>query len=293
MSLEILSTVWGRQYLETFKKTAIESLSWDKNKEALIKEGTTWNIYTDKEFIPEITALCHELNHEIKYNIQSRETLRDYIDENQSATIWQMRRSIDTGCKVLLAPPDTLFGDGTIAGLLSAAEDPGSVVVVPHPRVLPSILEEIEPMPLPIDNAPLVGIAWRHLHEAWIHAEVGCKDQSSYIGGIWWKKVNGLITGKHLLPSPYMIHFLEQDMEYFDKACSFGHFDWRWPGDILVPQGRQRYIASSDLAFIVEITDPNKNVPQIYENQPATGFHRDDPHNRANAQIMFTFRGAS
>ena len=292
MALEILSTVWGRPYLETFKQTALRSLSWDKNKASLIKEETIWNIYTDKEFVQELFDHCHDLNPKITYNIQSREVLRDYIDENQSAIMWQMRRSIDWGCKVLLAPPDTLFGDGTVAGLLSAAEDPGSVVVVPHPRVTPSILDDLEPMYLSLDNAPLVSLAWAHLHESWIHAEIGHSNQSSWMGGIWWKKVNGLITGKHLLPSPYMLHFTEEDMEYFDKACSFGHFDWRWPGDMLVPQGRQRYIASSDLAFIVEITAPEKNVPPIYDGQPKTGFHRNDPHNKANSQIVFTFRGS-
>ncbi len=285
--LEILSTVWGREYLETFKQTAIRSLAWENNKQSLITEGTTWNIYTDQEFIPELFELCMHLNAGITYNIQPRSSLRTYIDENQSATLWQMKRSIDSGCKVLLAPPDTLFGDGSVAGMLSAAADPGSVVVVPHPRVTPDILKEEGSY----SNAALVNIAWKHLHESWHHAEIGCDNQSSWMGGIWWQKVNGLITGKHLLPSPYMLHFTEEDMDYFDKASGFGHFDWRWPGDILVPQGRQRYIASSDLAFIVEITAPDKNIPPIYEGQPKTGFHRNDPHNKANAQIMFTFRG--
>lgn len=294
MGLQILSTAWGKAHIELLKKTAIKSLSWDNNQEALTKAETIWNIYTDEDEVESLDKFSRKSIPGIKFNIQSRNSLRNYIDENQSATIWQMERSIESGDKVLLAPPDTIFGDGTIEGLLAAGRDEGSVVVTPHPRVLPTILSTYKGpyWDLSCENWGLVDLAWTHLHESWIHAEIGHPNQSSYMGGIWWERVNGLIMGKHLLPSPYLIGFTKQDLEYFDRACSFGHFDWRWPGDILIPQGRQRYIGSSDLAFIVEITEAHKNVPPIYENQPKTGFHRDDPHNRANNQIVFTFRGS-
>jgi hypothetical protein len=146
---------------------------------------------------------------------------------------------------------------------------------------------------LPVDNGPLVALAWRHLHDAWVHGERGHANQSSYVGGVEWWRVNNLIQGTHRLPSPYLIQFTKEDLQYFKSAISFGNFDHVWPSDILIPRGRQRYLGSSDAAFIVEITDPNKNVPPIIENQPKTGFWKDHLQNRSNAQIIFTFRGST
>ncbi len=292
MALQILTCVWGKSHIELFKKTALESLSWDKNKKALTDAQAIWNIITDDvDAMKELTKHLPEPIYPI-INIRSMEDHRDYIDQVQSASIWQMERSVESKDKVLLAPPDTIFGDGTVANLLEAGKDNESVVVVPHARVLPSILTEMDSFYLPVDNAPLVSLAWRHLHDAWVHAERGHANQSSYVGGVEWWRVGNIIQGTHRLPSPYLIQFTKEDLLYFRSAISFGHFDHMWPGDILIPRGRQRYLGSSDAAFIVEITEADKNVPPIIEGQPESGFWRDHLHNRSNGQIIFTLRGS-
>lgn len=292
MSLQILSCVWGSNHIDLFRRTALESLSWDKNKKALVEAQAIWNIITDQvDTMKELTKDLPEPLYPI-VNIRSIDQHRDYIDQVQSASLWQMERSIEAKDKVLLAPPDTIFGDGTIANLLAAGSDEGSVVVVPHARVLPTILDHMDSFFLPVDNAPLVTLAWEYLHDSWVHAERGHANQSSYVGGVEWWKVGNIIQGTHRLPSPYLIQFTKEDLMYFQSAISFGHFDHMWPGDILIPRGRQRYLGSSDAAFIVEITEADKNVPPIIENQPKTGFWRDNLHNKNNAQIIFTFRGS-
>lgn len=292
MGLQILSCVWGKNHIELFKKTAYESLSWDKNKKALIEAQAIWNIITDDvEAMKEITKDLPSPLYPI-VNIRSIELHRDYIDQVQSASIWQMETSLEAKDKVLLAPPDTIFGDGSIANLLEAGKDDDSVVVVPHARVLPSILNEMESFYLPVDNAPLVSLAWRHLHDAWVHGERGHPNQSSYVGGVTTWRVGNLIQGVHLLPSPYLMQFTKEDLMYFRSAISFGNFDHVWPSDILISRGRQRYLGSSDAAFIVEITEADRNVPPIIENQPKSGFWRDNLQTRHNAQIIFTFRGS-
>lgn len=282
MGLQILSTVWGKKHHEMFFKTAFASLLWDENKEAL--KGAKWNIFSDD---PKTIEISIPPDTGINFNIQSTEKLRNYIDQVQSASIWQMEQAIESGDKVLLAPPDTIFGDGTVDGLLAAGRDSESVVVVPHARVLPSILDVN--MSYGLDNQMLMTSAWDHLHDSWIHAERGHPNQSSYVGGVEWWWAGRCIQGTHRLPSPYLISFTGEDLNYFKSAISFGHFDHMWPGDILIPRGRQRYLASSESAFIVEITEADKNVPPIVENQPKSGFWRDNPHNKANAQVIFTF----
>lgn len=286
MSLQILTTCWG-PHIELFQKTALRSLAWEDNRAALQRIKAVWNIFCDDT--KKMEKICKKSELDIKFNIQGTEKLRDYIDQVQSANIWQMKESIETGDKVLLAPPDTIFGDGTVDGLLQAGQDQESVVVVPHPRVLPKILDDTF-LPNGFNNEMLVAASWEYLHDSWVHAERGHPNQSSYVGGVEWWKFGDIIQGTHRLPSPYLIQFTKEDLQYFQAAISFGHFDHMWPGDILLPRGRQRYVASSDSCFIVEITEADKNVPPIIENQPKTGFWRSNPHNINNAMITFTFR---
>lgn len=288
MSLQILTCVWGKTHLDMFKKAALRSLSWTKNKESLIKYDAKWNIFTDDDDVESLLSYCKEALPSVNFNVKPTSLLRNYIDPIQSATIWQIDECFKASDKLLLVAPDVIFGDGSIEGLWACAQDKDSVVVSPHPRVLSSIIDEITNVPL--SNAELVTLSWQHLHESWVHGEKGHINQSTYMGGIEWTAYDNLIFGKHMLPSPYLIQFTEEDLRYFKKAGSFGNFDWRWPGDILVGRQRQRYVASSDLVFFVEITDSEKNIPPIYENSPRTGFHRNDPHNHQNAQVVFTFR---
>lgn len=289
MSLQILTTCWGKKHIKLFEQTALRSLSWRKNRWALQSVDAVWTIYTDDQDMALMKEICQVEG--IEFNIQSTTKLRNYIDMVQSAHIAMIEHCVKTGDKLLLAPPDTIFGDGTVLGLLTASHDPGSVVVVPHPRVLPNILNNGDMVVnFPFSNPELVDLAWEHLHDSWVHAERGHPNQSSYVGGVTWWYARDNICGTHCLPSPYMINFTDEDLQYFKSAISFGHFDHMWPGDVLIPRGRQRYLASSDAAFIVEITEADKNVPPIIENQPSHGFWRDHIHNKANQQIIFTFR---
>lgn len=291
MSLQILSIAWGKRHIELFQQTALRSLSWPKNRAAIQAVNATWNIFTDDTNMARMKDICHIPG--IEFNIQSTTKLRKYIDQVQSANIWAMELCIERKEKLLLAPPDTIFGDGTILGLLTAGFDQDSVVVVPHPRVLPTILDNGDmAVSYNFTNSELVDLAWDYLHDSWVHAERGHSNQSSYVGGVEWWRSGDNICGTHRLPSPYLCSFTQEDLMYFKSAISFGHFDHKWPGDILIPRCRQRYLASSNAAFIMEITEADKNVPPIIENQPSHGFWRNDIHNQANGQIIFTFTGA-
>lgn len=284
MRIQILSTIWGETHKELFKKAALKSLSWPKNAKAL--QGAKWNIFADDEHHEELKAL---MPHGIQVDFRSTSSLRDYIDQVQSASIWQMNECLKHNEKLLLAPPDTIFADGSIENLLLLGEDPDTCVVVPHPRVLPKMLDDLE---APKSPAQLTSLSFKHLHKSWENAELNHPLQNSYIGGVEWRKLtDSLYAVTHRLPTVYLAHFTEEDLQYFKSAISFGNFDHRWPGDILIPRGRQRYCGSSESCFIVEVTEQGKNVPPTRPGDPTRGFWFDWPHNRANAQITAIWRG--
>lgn len=289
MSLQLMSVVWGSKHIELFKETAVRSMGFKQNLKALVDHEALWNIFTDDENIKDIEEIIKWTG--LKSRIKSKKQLRNYIDPVQSATIWQIEECLSTGSKLLLVPPDTIYGDGSVPNLLKKAKDKGSVLVVPHPRVLPSFVNDFR-SGRELSNPELVSLAFKHLHRAWTEAEKGCPNQSSYVGGVEWERqAEDHYKVIHRLPSPYLINFEPEDLNYFKNAISFGHFDHMWPGDILVPKGRQVYIDDSDIAFICEVTDPDKNVPPIIQGQPTEGFWRNHVHNVHNAQITATFKG--
>jgi hypothetical protein len=291
VGLQILSSVWGKKHVELFKRTAIKSLSWPKNLETLQNLKAKWNIFADEEHHQEIVQAMPTGIH---FNLKSSVLLRDYIDQVQSASIWQIKECLKSGDKLLLAPPDSIFGDGTVQGLWTLGRDKGSCVVVPHPRVLPSIGQAVYGDNW-YTNAELVSISFRHLHKSWSDAEDGHPMQNSFVGGVEWTKVTSrpydLYAVTHRLPTVYLADFTDEDLQYFKSASSFGNWDHVWPSDILVPRGRQRFCGSSDACFVVEITEEDKNVPPILEKAPTKGFWREHPHNKSNAQITAIFRG--
>lgn len=289
MKLQLMSVVWGSKHIELFKETAVRSMGFKRNLKALLEQEAVWNVFTDDENIKDIEEIVKwtGLNHKIK----SKKDLRNYIDPVQSATIWQIEECFITGSRLLLAPPDTIFGDGSVPNMLEAGKAPGAVVVVPHPRVLPSFVHDFR-AGRELSNPELVTLAFKHLHRAWTEAEKGCVNQSSYVGGVEWEKLGeDHYAVVHRLPSPYLMDFKSSDLSYFKRAISFGHFDHMWPGDELVPNGRQVYIDDSDQAFICEVTDPDKNVPPVIPGQPKEGFWRNHAHNIHNAKITAHFKG--
>lgn len=287
MGLQLLTTVWGKEHVEMFKLVSLKSLSWPKNLSALRELKAKWNIFTDDDSVKELSKAMPVGVH---FNIQSITRLRDYIDQVQSAYVWQIRECLKSNDRLLIAPPDTIYGDGSVTNLWKMGRDQHSVVVVPHSRAHPEILKEIED---PKSNSELVLLCLKHLHGCWTHAEIGHENQNMFGTGMEWQKLEpNLLSVTHLLPTPYLVHFTEEDLDYFKNTSGSGHYDHRWPGDILIRQGRQRYCGSSDAAFMVELTDRYKNLSLSDMSAPKREFRYKWPHNEMNKQIQMSFRGA-
>lgn len=289
MSIQMLTAVWGPKHLELFKKGTIRSLAQQDNYKALVKAQAQWNIFTEPQYFDTIKNYIYEVMPNFpSVELKSTSLLRDRIDNLLSATLWQMGRCLDSNERMLLAPPDTIFGDGTIDGLLQIGKDEHSCVVVPHPRVLPNILDSNFGT-----NAELVSLAWKNLHRSWSEAEDGHPRQSSFIGGVSWRSISdNLYAVKHRLPTVYLAHFTQNDYQYFVKQIGYGAWDHTWPEELL-KQSRQRTVGASDAAFIVEVTDGDKNVPPVMRGGDPNKFWKNHFHNEINSQISCIFRGAS
>lgn len=288
MKLELLTSVWGHTHLDIFRRALLTSLSWDQNRQAL--KGAKWNLFTDDEHVAYLYKLCQDALPDTEISVGTTSMLRRYIDITQSAVVWQVEECLKNQSRLVMAPPDTIFGNGTITGLMEAGREKTSCVVVPHPRVLPTFLS-LNDIMYRANNAQLVGEAWKHLHRSWSDAEEGHEMQNSFVGGVVWKEItNGLIEVRHRLPTIYLADFTKEDLEVFKAMPSFGSYDHEFPSR-LINQGRQRFVTSSDACFIVEITDGAKNVPPIWQG-PVTEFWRKHPHNEHNKQIYSYFRKA-
>lgn len=312
-NFHIFTMVWSAYHVDLFKRACFRSLNWPKNVESL--QGRDWYVYTKREHEAEIVQLFEGRPFNLKL-IFIEDSIRvagcGFIKTSQcdngvlllDGLRKQIYHSISNKSKLLLAPPDTIFGDGTISNLISIGAQPGTCVSVCHSRVLPEIIEDLEYLVSTrgaINNANLVTMAFKHAHKSWSFAEVGHEKNNSFIGGISWKELStGLYSVCHRLPTVYFADFLENDWDFFWSQVSFGGWDHRWPAENLIRQERQRIVGSSDACMIVEITEADKNVPpdpnpeilkRILANGESDAFWNSHYHNGINRQTSVVFRG--
>lgn len=282
MKISALTTVWGN-YIDMFLNGTVKSLALDENREAM--SDVKWNIFTEESNFQKIDTVIADLLPDVEVKYRDLSTIRDRVDYLHCALIWQIKECLAQRTRMLLLPPDSIFGNKTIPNLFKIGKEPGACVVSPHPRVLPGILNEDF-----TSNQSLVRLAWKHLHRSWTDSEVGHDRQNSYIGGVAWEYLDPkTISVKHLLPTPYFCDFTEADLQFFETQPGIGAIDHVWPS-ALVQAGRLKYVGSSDACFVVEITDGDKNLPAAPLGQDQTKFWQAHPHNVFNQQIACIFR---
>lgn len=280
-----LSCVWGDAYIKRFLLGTAKTLAFPENKEAM--KGVTWNIFTDEEKFQEIDETLAKLLPDTEIRYKDLSLIRDRIDYLHSALVWQIKECVNEKARLLLLPPDSIFGDKTIPNLIKMGKDPGACIFLAHPRVLPSVLDEDF-----TSNESLVKATWKHLHRSWTDAEEESERQNSFIGGVSWRKLDdNLFAVKHLLPTPYLMDFTDSDLAYFERCYGIGDIDHTWPSK-LVGEKRIKFITSSDVGFVAEITEHDKNVPPVARGQDTGSFWKQNPHNIFFDQIAATFRGS-
>ncbi len=310
MQFNILTMVYGSHHVSLFREACLRSLNWPKNREVI--KDHEWHVYTKREHFVEIDEMFKDVP--IKLGLMEIGEAMMVAGCGMVPTAKcdasiillnglrnELKICLKSGKRLLFAPPDTIFGDGSVANLISAGIGPGSVVFAAHPRVLPSIIDEIKYRAATsggLSNARLVTLALEHSHDSWKYAELGHAKNNSFVGGICWQRTAdpGIIEVRHRLPTPYFMSFTADDWNFWWGTVGFGALDHTWPGQCLIRQERMRYIGSSDAAFVVEITDHDKNVPQEIKVETTKGLAVDSYfnwalHNSINRQFLTYFRG--
>jgi len=256
-------------------------------------EGASWSFLTKKEHQNQIAHLIKDSGLKIR-DLDFIHLPDDFNPHAAGAYMLQgflheIKMCITYGAQFLTAPPDTIFGNGSIANMREMARARDTVVFVPHVRVCPQISTELSTS---LSNAQLVGAAWRHLHKTWSEAQDGLLQINSFIGGVSWNHLrDGLYSVSHRLPTPYLINFTPEDLVFFKNQIHFGCIDHEWPSE-LIPEERMRVVGSSDAAFMVEITEPDQNVPPLeyYRHDSPDHFWRQRPHNKINRMFRSILR---
>jgi hypothetical protein len=291
--VRLFTCVWG-SYLDLFEKALVQSLCWPLNKAAL--QGAKWDLCTKREDFGPAVDIAKRVGIDIELHEIPDEMVGDH--PMMGAILLKIfrpviKRNLDSGSRMLLAPPDTIFGGDTIANLLALGDRKDSVIFVAHPRAHPTILDELDPI-RSTGNGKLVSYAWKHLHKSWSEAEYypGIQRINSFVGGVFWRKLNDeTMAITHRLPTPYLINWTEFDYNYFNNALVFGQIDHDWP-NFLVDQERCRVVGGSDAAFIVEITDAGKNIPPLesFRGEFPDVFWRGGLHNKYFGQFSIVYK---
>lgn len=309
VSLDLSTLFWGEKHTEMFANVLIPSLCAPLNREALQKKNARLRVWCEEKNFSYVARIVQELGINLELNAADQ-FLEDlptkYLNDSgimmNKMFMISAKKSHAAGVPTLQVPVDSYFGGESIANIIQAGEQPGTVVFVIHLRVKPSIRIDL-PTKGSVGNARLVSLAVtdKHAHKCFTEAEFGGERINTEVGGIFWKKrPSGIYAVQHFLPTPYLINWTKQDIDFFCRENPPGHWppvygesDHLWPGVCVYPQERARVLGSSDDAFIVELTDEGSNVPplQHYDRSFPDKFWRDSVHNKVNKMFCVTLRG--
>ncbi len=297
-SIRMFTHVWGDKYLDWMNRGLCRSLAWPKNREALSRANTKWTIFSDLNN----TQRIYEIATKVLpfHQIELKPLIMDRVDVNPLAMMMDvMRVCLLEKSSMMTCPPDTIFSDGAVDTLLDYSEIKDTCVMIPHPRVLPGLIDTL--CHTPPTNEKLVSLAIGDKgfpHASWQLSDGSKHVTSCFKGGICWHQIEpSLWSVVHRLPTCYMANFNDEDRKFFSryyegKPPQYGMWDWAWPAELLKPE-RQRVICTSDAAFACEVTDEWKNVPTHLLANPGDpdAFFADKMHNNINRQYICQFRG--
>lgn len=290
MKIRLFTLAWGEPYCSWFEKALTRSLLWPENHKAILQWACEWNIYTRDQDRDRLRSIAERVGaplqfHPFAVNNSSGETLQP--------ALWDHARNCHLdGSAMFIAPPDTIFGEGTIAAMCHVGSRPNICVAVPHVRVNAGCVDGLPSRPL--RNWELVDFAWENLHKTWADANANLPNTNSRLGGVsWYELRKGLYAVTHRLPTCYLANINASDVEWFSRQHETGTWDHTWPAK-LVKEQRQRVIASSDAAFMVELTQVHENNPACEPSNPTEPdiFWRDLEQNYVNRNTVAIFRGA-
>jgi hypothetical protein len=298
--LRIFSVVYGEKFCDLFERIALRSLMQPLN--AMVASAAHWSIYTMEQDAARLRAMVPGA--EITTFIATDKTTGEQVASVPAGTaiahgclLHEIRRCLAEQATMIMAPPDTFWGDGSLVNLVAVAGDNNlNCIAAPHPRV--NREDFLAALPDgPIGNAELVRLSLAHLHRSWREADAARLDTNTFFTGT---SIQALPTSnhyavRHRLPTCYLARFTEDDFKFFNGKLPVegGPWDHWWPA-LLVRQERHRCIGSSDAFFVAELTAADAGVPPTVAQVEGQSdrYCRGELHNQVNRNFVSIWRAA-
>lgn len=193
--------------------------------------------------------------------------------------------------QLLTVMPDAIVGDGSIGNLVRFAANRPITVAAAHLRVNRAAFMAHYPNGFTgASNAELVDLALMCAHQSTL-AAWSDKDNGTEMGGVSLTRLDArTVAAIHHLPSPWLVSFKPGDLSQF-SGNDMGGWDHAWPAK-LVEEERLRVLASSDIFFAVELTEPNSNTTVVVPGSANQDrFAAFKLHNRTCGAMVVCLRG--
>ena len=295
MRLNLMTMVYGKDYVQLFKDYCLKSLFYPDNIPRAILDGyrVKWDIYTtqDSEQLIKDAVQEHHL-FEVEYDIKIIDKIiitSSGNDTNYQCLYLSLQKAIEENALFYLATPDVMIGNGSLSNLLAYKTDKPLCLAAAHVRVAQESFKIEDRV---YSNAELVTLSMLNLSQSWRDTFVEADANCSYCANVTTRKItDNLWAVTHRIPTIYLARAIPSDIEFFEKKKIYGEWDWGW-GEVLTQQNRYRVIGSSDMFFGAEITPKDRNNAHVMKGCQ----WNDDGSNRRqhsfiNRNFITTLRG--
>ena len=277
-SIEYFILVWGDSFIEMFLNYTVPSLLQQGNIPALNQDGINQviNIYTlsKGDFLETANKLENfkALSDLVEIEIIELDKIPQLFGFKENSLIHQIERAIRTESFVINASADFFYGDGTIRNLVKTANYREAAVAFSHCRVDHEKIQEDKDFNSAIElkknitNEKLVSIALSNLHHSNLHAFDNEEKNCTHAGISIRELTPSLFSVTTCLPSVFGFWPTQKDLQYFKYAGRYNEWDRGWNKALLL-SSRLKIISSSDVAFMIELTETNEGNHKLLPNQ--------------------------
>jgi len=262
--------VWGDKHCNMFFDYTLPSLLQKNNLPSMTDYEVILLIYTLVESEGKIQKVLLENYSDVNYRIISSSDIGYETGDVMLAFLQDvLKKCVNEDALLVVAQPDLIFSDGSIANAVALANGKGVSIAAAHPRVSTqgiskTGIKEKLVSGEGINSKMLVKYSLDNQHSTLKYAN-DINDTNTTSSGISTRvlEANSMAV-IHNLPAVYVAAPTKSDEKFFNRQISFNTIDKVWPA-ILLREMRLKYIGSSDIFFCAELTDDDDRPakPQI------------------------------
>lgn len=248
---------WGSPFVSWFSRFALPSLMSPGNVPALIAAGheVKMTVFTNQNDMPAIieAGAFHGAKLRVEaFQLEKPATLRAVQAE---LLITAATRAMADDAYFVPASAVTIWADGSLTNCVNVAMQTDCAVAAMY--LLADGEKMIGEFAFPIDSATLAAVVFDHLHPG-SRSTLSATDSKAWMYGLGMMQLSPtLIATRIQVPSIAAIRFKPQDLALIKLENDFRVWDSGLPA-ALIREGRFTFLASSDLAFQVNLMRTGK-----------------------------------